>query len=123
MHINLNSWYLGDEIKFHPIGEPDQFPPIGPFVDPGEYIVLCKDILAFEDYYGTGIYAIEMNSWPRALVTTWEGPLYLSVDLDVIDPACVPGVSHHEPGGPSTRHVIHLIQELPVPIAWLTGQW
>jgi agmatinase len=63
-----------------------------------------------------GVEVIEMNNWPRVLVTKWEGPIYLSVDLDVIDPACVPGVSHHEPGGPSTRHVIHLIQEVPVPI-------
>ena len=32
--------------------------------------------------------------------------LYLSVDLDVLDPAFAPGVSHHEPGGLSTRQVI-----------------
>ena len=46
-----------------------------------------------------------------------NGPLYLSIDLDVLDPAFAPGVSHHEPGGLTTRQVIELIQMLPAPIA------
>jgi agmatinase len=41
---------------------------------------------------------------------TW--PVYLSVDLDVLDPAYAPGVSHHEPGGLTTREVISLIHTL-----------
>ena len=44
------------------------------------------------------------------------GPIYLSLDLDVLDPAFAPGVSHHEPGGLSSRDVIDLIQALPGPI-------
>jgi len=43
----------------------------------------------------------------------FEGPLYISCDLDALDPACAPGVSHHEPGGLSVRDVLHLIQRLP----------
>jgi len=42
-----------------------------------------------------------------------NGPIYLTVDLDVLDPAFAPGVSHHEPGGLSTRQVIDLIHSLP----------
>jgi arginase family enzyme len=42
----------------------------------------------------------------------FDGPVYLSLDLDVLDPAFAPGVSHHEPGGLSTRQVINLIQNL-----------
>mgnify|MGYP006247723949 CR=1 FL=1 len=34
----------------------------------------------------------------------------LSIDLDVLDPAFAPGVSHHEPGGMSVRDVLHIIQ-------------
>ena len=45
-----------------------------------------------------------------------RGPLYLSIDLDVLDPAFAPGVSHHEPGGLTTRQVIELIQQIQVPI-------
>jgi len=43
-------------------------------------------------------------------------PVYLSIDLDVLDPAFAPGVSHHEPGGMSTRQVVELIHRLQAPI-------
>ena len=41
-----------------------------------------------------------------------QGPVYLSLDLDCLDPAFAPGVSHHEPGGLTTREVINLIHGL-----------
>ncbi|MCG8684325.1 MAG: agmatinase [Desulfobacterales bacterium] len=41
----------------------------------------------------------------------FEGPVYLSIDLDCMDPAFAPGVSHHEPGGLSSRQVIDIIQK------------
>ncbi len=44
------------------------------------------------------------------------GPLYVSFDLDVLDPACAPGVSHWEPGGLSTREAIRYLHTLPGPI-------
>ena len=40
----------------------------------------------------------------------FDGPVYLSLDLDCLDPAFAPGVSHHEPGGLSTREVLSIIQ-------------
>jgi agmatinase len=39
-------------------------------------------------------------------------PVYVSLDLDGLDPAFAPGVSHREPGGLSVRQVIALIQGL-----------
>jgi len=39
-----------------------------------------------------------------------SGPVYLTIDLDVLDPAFAPGVSHHEPGGLTVRDVLHIIQ-------------
>jgi len=39
----------------------------------------------------------------------FEGPVYLSLDMDCLDPAFAPGVSHHEPGGLTTRQVIDII--------------
>ncbi len=42
-----------------------------------------------------------------------DTPVYLSLDLDGLDPAFAPGVSHHEPGGLSTRDVLQLIKLLP----------
>lgn len=43
----------------------------------------------------------------------FEGPVYISCDLDALDPAFAPGVSHHEPGGLSVRDVLSVIQRLP----------
>jgi len=64
-----------------------------------------------------GVEIIDMQNLHKAGAIQWENPIYLSIDLDVLDPAFAPGVSHYEPGGMSTRQVIDLIQGLPVPIA------
>ena len=42
-----------------------------------------------------------------------EPPLYLSLDMDVLDPSCAPGVSHPEPGGFTTREILSMIHDLP----------
>jgi len=44
------------------------------------------------------------------------GPVYISFDLDALDPAFAPGVSHFEPGGLSVREVLKIIQSIEVPI-------
>lgn len=41
------------------------------------------------------------------------GPVYISCDIDALDPAFAPGVSHHEPGGLSVRDILTIIQRLP----------
>ncbi|MFW9903206.1 MAG: agmatinase [Candidatus Thorarchaeota archaeon] len=38
--------------------------------------------------------------------------IYLSIDLDILDPAYAPGLGNPEPGGLTTREVIEFIQEL-----------
>ncbi|MFX1283062.1 MAG: agmatinase [Promethearchaeota archaeon] len=38
--------------------------------------------------------------------------IYLSMDLDILDPAFAPGLGNPEPGGLTTRDVINFIQEL-----------
>jgi len=37
-------------------------------------------------------------------------PVYVTIDLDALDPAFAPGVSHHEPGGLSVRDVLHVLE-------------
>jgi arginase len=59
-----------------------------------------------------GVERIEMRDWRPDLAVEAAGPLYVSIDLDVLDPAFAPGVSHPEPGGPSTREVIGFLQRL-----------
>jgi agmatinase len=49
-------------------------------------------------------------------VSRLPGPIYLSIDLDGLDPAFAPGVSHHEPGGLTVREVLDVIDALPVPL-------
>jgi agmatinase len=63
-----------------------------------------------------GVEVVEMRAWRSDLKITAEGPVYVSLDLDVLDPAFAPGVSHPEPGGLSTRDVIGLLQRLPGPV-------
>lgn len=41
-----------------------------------------------------------------------EGPIYLSFDIDALDPAFVPGISHWEPGGMSVRDAISCLHSL-----------
>ena len=50
---------------------------------------------------------------PQSLPT---GPTYISLDIDGLDPAFAPGVSHHEPGGLSVREVLKVIAAAPGPI-------
>ncbi|MFN2291374.1 MAG: agmatinase [Anaerolineae bacterium] len=59
-----------------------------------------------------GVEVIDMRHWDPRWRPRFDGPVYLSLDMDVLDPAFAPGISHHEPGGLSTREVIGLIQGL-----------
>ena len=64
-----------------------------------------------------GVHMVSMRDWRPDLDLAALGlraPLYVSIDLDVLDPAHAPGVSHHEPGGATTREVLRLVQDLPV---------
>ncbi|MDJ0781967.1 MAG: agmatinase [Desulfosarcinaceae bacterium] len=63
-----------------------------------------------------GVETIEMRHWPPAEMPIFEGPLYISIDLDVFDPAYAPGVSHHEPGGLTPRQCLDLLQGVTVPV-------
>lgn len=63
-----------------------------------------------------GVEIIEMRHFAPAAVPIPKGPLYVSIDLDGFDPAFAPGVSHHEPGGLSTREVLSILHRIPAPI-------
>ena len=65
-----------------------------------------------------GVEVLEMKDlerWPRL---EFKGPVYISFDIDVLDPAFAPGVSHWEPGGMSVREVISTLQSLR---GWIVG--
>lgn len=61
-------------------------------------------------------HGVEAHAWrgpapiPESL--RFERPLYVSIDIDALDPAFAPGVSHHEPGGMSTGDIIGILHRL-----------
>ena len=59
-----------------------------------------------------GVELVEMRDFRPDLVVSASGPVYVSIDLDGLDPAYAPGVSHPEPGGLSTREVLGVLQRL-----------
>ena len=63
-----------------------------------------------------GVTIIEMKHFSFEFIEKLASPLYISLDLDVLDPAFSPGVSHHEPGGLSTRELLTIIQKIKVPV-------
>ena len=59
-----------------------------------------------------GVETIEMRNFRDDLALEFDEPVYVTCDLDGLDPAFAPGVAHREPGGLSTRQVVDLIQRV-----------
>jgi arginase len=64
-----------------------------------------------------GVEVVEMKDFRDDLRLEFDTPVYISFDIDGLDPAFAPGVSHREPGGLSTRQALNVIQRLNAPIA------
>jgi arginase family enzyme len=60
----------------------------------------------------SGVRMIEMKDILEPLHLRFANPVYVSFDMDALDPAFAPGVSHHEPGGLTTRQALQVIQSL-----------
>jgi arginase len=63
-----------------------------------------------------GVEMVTMDSFDADRVPIPEGPLYVTIDLDGIDPAFAPGVSHPEPGGLSVRDVLRVLRRVKGPV-------
>lgn len=59
-----------------------------------------------------GVEIIEMKDFSSQNQINFNGPVYVSIDMDSLDPAFAPGVSHPEPGGLTTRDIIDVIHRL-----------
>ena len=53
-----------------------------------------------------------MRQLPALQKLKLAGPVYISFDIDVLDPAFAPGISHREPGGMSVREAISQLHAL-----------
>ena len=63
-----------------------------------------------------GVEIIPMRDFHVDAVPVMQGPLYISIDLDGLDPAFAPGVSHHEPGGLSVRQLLDILARIDAPV-------
>jgi arginase len=59
-----------------------------------------------------GVEIVEMPNFTPEAVPMLSGPVFISVDLDGIDPSQAPGVSHPEPGGLSVRDVLNVLDRI-----------
>jgi agmatinase len=63
-----------------------------------------------------GVEVIEARHFQDDLEIEWTTPVYISFDIDGLDPAYAPGVSHREPGGLSPRQVLSVIHSITQPV-------
>jgi arginase len=56
-----------------------------------------------------GVEILPMQNFDPSQVPALDGPLYISIDLDGIDPSEAPGVAHPEPGGLAVREVLAVL--------------
>jgi agmatinase len=59
-----------------------------------------------------GVEIVQMPALPAYDRLKFHGPVYISFDTDVLDPAFAPGVSHREPGGMTVREAIAHLHRL-----------
>jgi agmatinase len=66
-----------------------------------------------------GVEVLGAERWRDALpvVARFTAPVYVSLDLDVLEPMLAPGLSHPEPGGLTVRDVLEILAALRVPVA------
>ena len=59
-----------------------------------------------------GVEVLTMQKWQDVFNLEFDSPLYITFDMDCLDPAFAPGISHREPGGLSTREALSVIQSV-----------
>ena len=73
---------------------------------------LSQHLRSQAERFGVEIHEMR-NLDTRSIGLDFEGPVYISCDIDALDPAYAPAVSHLEPGGLSVRDILGIIQRLP----------
>lgn len=63
-----------------------------------------------------GVEIIPMADFAPSQVPQLPGPLYISIDLDGLDPSAAPGVAHPEPGGLTVRELLAVLRAQTAPI-------
>ena len=63
-----------------------------------------------------GVTIVGMDAFAADRVPITRGPLYVSIDLDGLDPAPAPGVAHPEAGGLSVRELLRVLHRVKGPV-------
>jgi len=63
-----------------------------------------------------GVEVIEAGRCGEDIRLDIRTPIFISMDIDALDPAHAPGVTYREPGGLTVRQVVNLIHRLDQPI-------
>jgi arginase len=67
-----------------------------------------------------GVEVHELRDWDHRMPEL-SGPVYISIDVDVLDPAFAPGISHNEPGGMTTRQLLDSLRQIDASTAAVVG--
>ena len=59
-----------------------------------------------------GVETVFMDAFTPEAVPIPDGPLYVTIDLDGLDPAVAPAVAHPEPGGLTVRDVMAVLKRI-----------
>ena len=81
-----------------------------PFTAELDYIRQMK----IKCYASKSLYEVGMEESVNGIMSVAKDfpGLYLSIDIDILDPAFAPGTGYAEPGGMSTRELLYLIQRV-----------
>jgi arginase family enzyme len=66
--------------------------------------------------FGVEVYPPSRCREAAAMVATIDRPLYVSLDIDVLEPMLAPGISHPEPGGLTPREVLDVLDAVTAPV-------
>jgi agmatinase len=65
-----------------------------------------------------GVETLGADRWRDVvpLLSRLRGPVYVSLDIDVLEPMLAPGISHPEPGGLTVREVLDVLAAITAPV-------
>jgi arginase len=117
------------DIQFDPVADPWDLieQKVGQVMDSGDPLIclggdhaithpIMRAVRRHHPFKRFGVEIVEAGRCGEAFQLDLKTPVYVSMDIDALDPAYAPGVSHREPGGLSTRQVIDLIHTIDQPI-------
>ena len=113
-HPDLHDEFEGDRYSHAcPFGRSLEDGLIADLVQVG---IRCWDPHQLEQAKTYGVTVLRADQLAEIPPEILTGPLYMSIDLDGLDPAFAPGVSHPEPGGLPTLDVLTLIRRIKGPL-------